>query len=97
MPGAMGMQQALNAHPAAAERGLASWAGSSTGAGGGCMAGGARVLVGGPAGIHPRGNGYRGGVTGEPSLVRVVVRPYGSALPLGFFAFGVGMLILGGH
>jgi succinate-acetate transporter protein len=26
--------------------------------------------------------------------VRVVVQPYGSALPLGFFAFGIGMLLL---
>jgi succinate-acetate transporter protein len=28
--------------------------------------------------------------------VRIVVRPYGSSLALGFFAFGVGMLLLGG-
>jgi succinate-acetate transporter protein len=28
--------------------------------------------------------------------VRIVVRPYASSLPLGFFAFGVGMLLLGG-
>jgi succinate-acetate transporter protein len=28
--------------------------------------------------------------------VRVFVRPYASALPLGFFAFGLGMLLLGG-
>ena|SRR6184192_7251 len=28
--------------------------------------------------------------------IRVVVRPYASALPLGFFAFGIGMLLLGG-
>jgi hypothetical protein len=28
--------------------------------------------------------------------VRIVVRPYASALPLGFFAFGIGMLLLGG-
>lgn len=27
---------------------------------------------------------------------RIVVRPYASALPLGFFSFGVGMLLLGG-
>jgi succinate-acetate transporter protein len=26
--------------------------------------------------------------------VRIVVQPYGSALPLGFFAFGIGMLLL---
>jgi succinate-acetate transporter protein len=28
--------------------------------------------------------------------VRIVVRPYASSLPLGFFSFGVGMLLLGG-
>ena len=28
--------------------------------------------------------------------VRIVVRPYASSLPLGFFAFGIGMLLLGG-
>jgi succinate-acetate transporter protein len=28
--------------------------------------------------------------------VRIVVRPYASALPLGFFSFGIGMLLLGG-
>jgi succinate-acetate transporter protein len=28
--------------------------------------------------------------------VRIVVRPYASALPIGFFAFGIGMLLLGG-
>jgi succinate-acetate transporter protein len=28
--------------------------------------------------------------------VRIVVRPYASGLPLGFFAFGIGMLLLGG-
>jgi uncharacterized protein len=28
--------------------------------------------------------------------VRVVVRPYASSLPLGFFAFGIGMLLLAG-
>lgn len=27
--------------------------------------------------------------------IRIVVRPYASALPLGFFSFGVGMLLLG--
>jgi len=34
----------------------------------------------------------------EPSesIVRIAVRPYGSALPLGFFSFGVGMIVLGG-
>ena len=32
----------------------------------------------------------------QQSIARVVVRPYGSALPLGFFSFGVGMLVLGG-
>lgn len=32
----------------------------------------------------------------DPSTVRVVVQPYGSSLPLGFFSFGVGMLVLGG-
>ncbi len=30
------------------------------------------------------------------SIIRISVRPYGSALPLGFFSFGVGMLLLGG-
>lgn len=30
------------------------------------------------------------------SIVRITVKPYGSALPLGFFSFGVGMLLLGG-
>lgn len=29
--------------------------------------------------------------------VRAVVRPYGSALPLAFFAFGIGMFLLGGQ
>src|SRR4051794_23867723 len=28
--------------------------------------------------------------------VRIVVRPYGTSLALGFFAFGIGMLLLGG-
>ena len=28
--------------------------------------------------------------------VRIFVRPYASSLPLGFFAFGIGMLLLGG-
>lgn len=28
--------------------------------------------------------------------VRVVVRPYASSLPLGFFSFGIGMLLIGG-
>lgn len=28
--------------------------------------------------------------------IRIVVRPYGSSLPLGFFSFGVGMLVLAG-
>lgn len=28
--------------------------------------------------------------------IRIFVRPYGSALPLGFFSFGVGMALLGG-
>jgi succinate-acetate transporter protein len=32
----------------------------------------------------------------QETIVRVAVRPYGSALPLGFFSFGVGMLVLGG-
>lgn len=34
----------------------------------------------------------------EPSesIVRIAVKPYGSALPLGFFSFGVGMIVLGG-
>ena len=31
-----------------------------------------------------------------PREVRIVVRPYATALPLGFFSFGVGMLLLGG-
>jgi len=26
--------------------------------------------------------------------VRIVVKPYGSALPLGFFSFGIGLLLL---
>lgn len=30
------------------------------------------------------------------TVVRAVVRPYGSALPLGFFCFGIGMLLLAG-
>lgn len=30
------------------------------------------------------------------SAVRVVVRPFASSLPLGFFAFGIGMLLLAG-
>jgi succinate-acetate transporter protein len=30
------------------------------------------------------------------SIVRITVKPYGSALPLGFFSFGVGMVLLGG-
>jgi succinate-acetate transporter protein len=32
-----------------------------------------------------------------PRELRIVVRPYASSLPLGFFSFGVGMLILGGQ
>src|SRR4051794_22619393 len=32
-----------------------------------------------PVGVHPQ--------------VRVVVRPYGSSIPLGFFAFGIGMFL----
>lgn len=32
----------------------------------------------------------------DQGIVRVVVQPYGSSLPLGFFAFGVGMLVLAG-
>jgi uncharacterized protein len=41
------------------------------------------------------------GVTGKPLRIadvqtRIFVRPVGSALPLGFFSFGVGMFILGG-
>jgi succinate-acetate transporter protein len=34
----------------------------------------------------------------EPSesIVRITVKPYGSALPLGFFSFGVGMRVLAG-
>jgi hypothetical protein len=31
-----------------------------------------------------------------PRELRIVVRPYATALPLGFFAFGIGMLVLGG-
>jgi succinate-acetate transporter protein len=31
-----------------------------------------------------------------PREVRIVVRPYATALPLGFFSFGVGMLVLAG-
>jgi succinate-acetate transporter protein len=31
-----------------------------------------------------------------PRELRIVVRPYATALPLGFFSFGVGMLILAG-
>jgi succinate-acetate transporter protein len=30
------------------------------------------------------------------SIIRITIKPYGSALPLGFFSFGVGMLLLGG-
>ena len=29
------------------------------------------------------------------AAIRIVVKPYGSALPLGFFSFGVGMLVGG--
>jgi succinate-acetate transporter protein len=32
---------------------------------------------------------------GNPAI-RIVVQPYGSALPLGFFSFGIGMVLLGG-
>src|SRR3954468_6630282 len=32
---------------------------------------------------------------GHPSQTRIVLRPVGSALPLGFFSFGIGMLLLG--
>ena len=32
----------------------------------------------------------------DRSIARVVLQPYGSALPLGFFSFGVGMLVLSG-
>jgi uncharacterized protein len=39
----------------------------------------------------PRSNG----ITPEEN-VRIVVRPFASALPLGFFSFGIGMLLLGG-
>lgn len=31
-----------------------------------------------------------------PRELRIVVRPYATALPLGFFSFGVGMLVLAG-
>ena len=31
-----------------------------------------------------------------PSIARIVVRPLASPLPLGFFAFGVGTVLLGG-
>jgi hypothetical protein len=30
-----------------------------------------------------------------PPIARIVVRPYGSALPLGFFSFGLGMVVFG--
>lgn len=33
----------------------------------------------------------------EQTVVRAVVRPYASALPLGFFCFGIGMLLLAGQ
>lgn len=32
-----------------------------------------------------------------PRELRIVVRPYASSLPLGFFSFGIGMLILAGQ
>jgi hypothetical protein len=32
---------------------------------------------------------------GHVDRARIFVRPIGSALPLGFFSFGVGMLLLG--
>ncbi|MDE3025471.1 MAG: GPR1/FUN34/YaaH family transporter, partial [Acidobacteriota bacterium] len=32
---------------------------------------------------------------GPEEHVRIVLRPLGSALPLGFFSFGIGMLLLG--
>jgi succinate-acetate transporter protein len=34
-------------------------------------------------------------VSSIPPIARIVVRPYGSALPLGFFSFGIGMALLG--
>jgi succinate-acetate transporter protein len=34
-------------------------------------------------------------VEGHREQVRIVLRPIGSGLPLGFFAFGIGMLLLG--
>ncbi len=35
-------------------------------------------------------------MTELPRELRIVVRPYATALPLGFFSFGVGMLVLAG-
>ena len=35
------------------------------------------------------------GITPEEN-VRIVVRPFASSLPLGFFSFAIGMLLLGG-
>ncbi|MGZ4389776.1 MAG: hypothetical protein ACXVZL_10380 [Gaiellaceae bacterium] len=32
---------------------------------------------------------------GNPAI-RIVVEPYGSALPLGFFSFGIDLVLLGG-
>jgi len=34
---------------------------------------------------------------GLPRELRIVVRPYASSIPLGFFSFGIGMLLLGGQ
>lgn len=53
------------------------------------------------AGLHRRGSGNAGGVTRPDSSddpaprTRIVLRPVGSPLPLGFFAFGVGVLLTG--
>jgi succinate-acetate transporter protein len=35
------------------------------------------------------------GLRPDRSVVRVFVRPYASSIPLGFFSFGIGMLLLG--
>src|SRR5256714_13945012 len=35
------------------------------------------------------------GARGHEEQTRIVLRPIGSGLPLGFFSFGIGMLLLG--
>jgi succinate-acetate transporter protein len=51
---------------------------------------GARVLPGDGAGVALSNDGRR-----HEEQVRIFLRPIGSALPLGFFSFGIGMLLLG--